>query len=64
MDIALMIFNHYKGLQITFPTRFLSSEYVKWQVCHEYDGNNIKNLAIKYDYSERWIRNMIVQGRE
>ncbi len=61
VDIALKIFNHYRGLQVTFPTRLLSTEYVKTQVSIEYDGTNIKELSLKYSYSERWIRKMIVK---
>ncbi|AOT72796.1 Mor transcription activator family protein [Geosporobacter ferrireducens] len=60
IDIALMIFNHYRGLQITFPTRLLCTEYVRRQVSIEYNGSNIKELSLKYSYSERWIRKMIV----
>jgi len=55
IDIALKIFNHYRGLQITFPTRLLSAEYVKKQLSIEYNGSNIKELSLKYNYSERWI---------
>jgi Mor family transcriptional regulator len=58
VEIAFMIFNHYKGLQVTFPTRFLAKEYVKERIRIESDGKNIKTLARKYGYSERWIREL------
>lgn len=61
VEMALLIFNHYRGLQITFPTRLLCTEYVMKQVSIEYNGSNIKELSLKYSYSERWIRKMITQ---
>ncbi|SNT19221.1 Mor transcription activator family protein [Anaerovirgula multivorans] len=61
VEMALLIFNHYRGLQITFLTRLLCTEYVRKQVSIEYNGSNIKELSLKYSYSERWIRKMITQ---
>ena len=48
-----------KGLQITFPTRFFSKEYIEKKILEEYDGANVKKLAIKFGYSERWVRSII-----
>lgn len=59
IEVILKIYEHYRGLQVTFPTRLLSKEYVKQQVKLEFNGTNIKKLALKYSYSERWIRDMI-----
>lgn len=59
IEIAYMIFSHYKGLQVTFPTRFLSTEYVAERIREEYDGQNIIALTRKYNYSERWIRELL-----
>jgi Mor family transcriptional regulator len=56
LDIAYEMYNHYKGLQITFPVRFLSKEYVVKRINIENDGKNTQELALKYGYSERWIR--------
>ena len=59
MDVAIQMYQTYKGMQITFPTRLFNPEYVKIQVPIEYDGKNIKQLAKKYGYSEKTIRRMI-----
>lgn len=59
IDMTIQIFNYYKGLQITLPTRLLSKEFVEQKVKEEYDGKNCKALARKYEYSERWIRKML-----
>ena len=55
----LMIHQAYKGLQVTFPKRLYSKDYVKEKVKYEYNGENLKELSRRYGYSERWIRQMI-----
>lgn len=55
----LMIHQTYKGLQVTFPKRLYSKDYVKEKVKQEYNGKNLKELSRRYGYSERWIRQMI-----
>ena len=52
------LYEHYKGYQIAFPTRLYSREYVQKNLQTEYRGNNAKELARKYGYSERWIKVM------
>ena len=59
MNITQLVYEHYKGLQVTFLRRLLSRNYVVDRVCLEYDGTNSKALARKYGYSERVIRNML-----
>lgn len=59
IEIAHMIFRHYKGLQVTFPTRFLSPDYVAERIRCECDGVNHKALARKYQYTERWVREFL-----
>ena len=54
-----MIHQAYKGLQVTFPKRLYSKDYVKEKVKYEYNGENLKELSRRYGYSERWIRQMI-----
>lgn len=61
-EVALKIYQNYKGMQITFPTRLFNPDYVKTQIPIEYDGTNIKQLAKKYGYSEKTVRRMIKQN--
>lgn len=58
-EVALKMYQVYKGMQITFPTRLFNPDYVKTQIPIEYDGTNIKQLAKKYGYSEKSIRRML-----
>ena len=62
IDVAIHMYEHYKGLQITFPTRLFNSEYVKSKIPIEYDGSNIKQLAKKYGYSEKTIRRILKES--
>lgn len=53
------IFTAFKGQQVSFPKRFYKSEYVAQQVTEAYDGTNLRELAIQYDYTERHLRKMM-----
>ena len=59
---AKKIYLRFKGQQISFPVRLYNPDRVKTRVIQEYDGTNIKELAKKYDYSEKTIRRMIHGG--
>lgn len=59
IETAIKIHKLYKGLQINFPVRFYNKNYIIKQIREEFDGTNIKNLAQKYEYSERWIREIL-----
>lgn len=58
-DSMLNIYSLFKGQQISFPTRLFSKEYITKSIMSEYNGSNIKDIALKYDYSERWVREII-----
>ena len=59
MDTAMDIYKMYKGQQITFPMRFFNPARIQRIIIQEYDGTNIKALAVKYNYSEKTIRRII-----
>ena len=61
-DDTMIIFNHFKGQQITFPIRLFRGEHVKETLQKEYDGTNSKELARQYGYSERWVKELIKKG--
>lgn len=58
-DNTIKLYAYFKGQQITFPIKLYKSEYIKKLLQKEYDGKNIKTLAKKYGYSERWIKELI-----
>lgn len=64
VDTAMDIYKMFKGQQITFPVRFLNPCHVQRLIIEEYDGTNIKQLAIKYNYSEKTVRRIIKEKTE
>ena len=59
MDAAMEIYRLFKGQQISFPMRFFNPDRIQKIIVQEYDGSNIKTLAIKYGYSEKTVRRII-----
>lgn len=59
MDTAMEIYQMFKGQQICFPIRFFNPARIQKCIVQEYNGSNIRTLAIKYGYSEKTIRRII-----
>ena len=64
LNSAMTIYQMFKGQQISFPTRFFNSAMIRQAIIREYDGNNVRVLAIKYNYSEKTIRRIIKNSLE
>jgi len=62
IEAALRLFNMYKGTQVAFPTKLLSADYTQNAIIEEYDGKNVKELAVKYNYSERTVRRILKES--
>ena len=56
---AIVIYNMFKGSQVSFPCRLFSVEHIHEMICKDYTGDNIAQLAQKYNYSERTIRRIL-----
>ncbi len=59
LDTSQRFHKLFKGLNVNFPIRFLDRQYVIENMRKEYDGKNLKTIARKYGYSERWVRKII-----
>lgn len=59
IEAVLKIHSAYRGQQITFPVQLFSKEFLKKQIVDEYNGYNIKQLATKYGYSEKGVRQIL-----
>lgn len=55
IENALAIYRLFRGTQVSFPNRIFSKEYIHQAIINEYNGNNVPQLAQKYNYSERSI---------
>jgi Mor family transcriptional regulator len=64
MDTAREIYQMFKGQQINFPVRFFHPTKVQQLIVEEYDGTNVRTLAVKYNYSEKTIRRIIRDSKE
>ena len=59
VDAAMELYQMFKGQQICFPVRFFNPARIQQIIVKEYDGTNIRQLATKYNYSEKTIRRII-----
>lgn len=64
MDTAMEIYRMFKGQQISFPVRFFNPAKIQKLIIEEYNGTNLKILAIKYNYSEKTVRRIIKESLE
>ena len=62
IDVAMRMYQLYKGTQVNFPMRFLNPDLVKQRILDEYNGKNLKQLAVKYGYSEKTLRRLIKES--
>lgn len=62
MDTAMEIYRLFKGQQISFPVRFFNPAKIQQLIVREYDGSNVRTLAIKYGYSEKTVRRIIKES--
>jgi len=59
IDAALKIHAKYRGTQMFFPIELFSRDFIVSQIISEYNGYNVKDLATKYGYTEKWIRKIL-----
>lgn len=62
IDIAMELYQMFKGQQICFPVRFFNPARIHQIIAQEYDGTNVRELAAKYNYSEKTIRRILKDG--
>lgn len=55
IENTIAIYKMFHGTQISLPNRLFSKEYIHRAIVEEYNGNNVLQLAQKYNYSERTI---------
>lgn len=60
VDVASQFYNHFKGQQVTFPNKLYDAGYLKNEILEEYaQGKSIRELSVKYGYTERRIRQIV-----
>lgn len=61
-DTAYEVYKMFKGQQISFPMRFFNPKLIRRSIAEEYDGTNVRLLAVKYEYSEKTIRRILSEN--
>ena len=59
VENTILIYDRFKGQQVSMPQRLYSAAYVEEYVRQNYNGRNVKELAQKFQYSERRIRQFL-----
>lgn len=59
IETVLKFHSTYRGQQIFYPVDLFSKEFIRKQIIEEYDGYNVKQLATKYGYTEKWIKKIL-----
>lgn len=59
VEATLKLHSRYRGTQVSFPVELLSREYIFEKIKEEYNGKNIRELATKYGYTEKWVRKIL-----
>lgn len=59
IEAALKLHSKYRGTQIFFPVELFSRDFIVKQIVEEYNGYNVRELATKYGYTEKWIRKIL-----
>ena len=56
---TVKLYKKFRGQQITFPQRLYNTDYVAAYVKENYNGENIRELAREFEYSERRVREFL-----
>ncbi len=59
IETAVAFYGYFRGQQISYPMRLLSPEGVRRCIFREYDGCNLRQLAVKFGYSEKSLRRIL-----
>ena len=58
IEATILLHNNFQGQQITLPKRLYTKEYVLKQVSSDKGQTNIKDIAFRYNYTERRLRQL------
>lgn len=60
---VVIIYHNMGGQQITFPKKLYSKEYIDSEILRLYNGNNIKQLAKQFNYTDCHIYRILNQHK-
>ena len=59
VQAVLLLHETYRGQTISLPVELFDRTFIAERIAGEYNGHNIKQLATRYAYSEKWIRKIL-----
>lgn len=59
IEAAVKLHETFRGQQLTFPVHLFCKDFIERQIIEAYNGSNIKQLATRFGYSEKWIREIV-----
>lgn len=62
-DIVRLIYQNYKGQQVTFPMKLYSNEYVEKYIDKNITSKTIREMCRELGYTEGWIKHLINKNK-
>lgn len=62
IEHTVALYENFRGQQITFPQRIFTIDYVAKCIKENRNGESVRDLAKKFGYTERHIR-QLMKGR-
>ena len=59
VEAAIKIHVSCRGTQMFFPMELFSRAFIADRIVKEYNGHNTKELARKYNFTEKWVRKIL-----
>ena len=63
-ETMVRIYEEFKGMQVSFPSKLYTKEYVMEEIEKRYDGSNAKELAREYNYTVKYFNQLIKESQE
>lgn len=56
------LYKSMRGLQITLPKKLYSTDYILSKLPHGYTDDDLRKIALEYDYTEKYLRQLLKQS--
>ena len=56
-----LVYESFRGMQVSFPSRLYIKEYIIQQIKERYDGQNGKELAREFGYTAKYFDQLIIE---
>ena len=60
----IKVFQNFGGMQVSFPSRIYTKEYIAKEIRERYDGSNGKELAREFGYTVKYFNQLIIEMKK